>query len=295
MNLVRFLAALFVLSVPGWSAAADQQIDKYLSDESLELTADEKLALEIVQQGKANALAPLPGLNGSVRFVFGASQPRIVCAPLQLCDIALQPGEKVNAINLGDTARWSVEPALTGSGAAEVQHLIVKPLDVALDTTMIVTTNRRLYSMKLTSQRTKYMPQVSFLYPDDARAKLNAIKSGEAQVREQQTIPATGEYLGNLTFEYDISGDASFGRPLRVYNDGRKTIIQMPKTIAETEAPTLLLVSEPGGVFTSEKTAIVNYRLQDDRYIVDSIFDRAILIAGVGSSQQRVTITRRKQ
>src|SRR5262245_10606944 len=132
MKTLRFLAALLVLSVPGWSAAADQQIDKYLSDESLELTPDESLALDIVKNGKANALAPLPGPNGSVRFVFGASQPRIVCAPLQLCDIALQPGEKVNAINLGDTARWSVEPALTGSGAAEVQHLIVKPLDVAL-------------------------------------------------------------------------------------------------------------------------------------------------------------------
>jgi type IV secretion system protein VirB9 len=292
---MRFLAALFVLSVPGWSAAADQQIDKYLSNESVELTADEKLALEIVQQGKNNALSPLPGPNGSVRFVFGASLPRIVCAPLQLCDIALQAGEKLNAINLGDTARWTVDAALTGSGASEVQHLIVKPLDVALDTTMIVTTNRRLYSLKLTSQRAKYMPQISFLYPDDALAKLKGLETRQTQLREEQTIPTTGEYLGNLSFEYDISGDASFGKPLRVYNDGRKTIIQMPDTITQTEAPTLLLVSEPGGLFKSEKTAIVNYRLQDDRYIVDSIFDRAVLIAGVGSSQQRVTITRKKQ
>ncbi|TXH83454.1 MAG: P-type conjugative transfer protein TrbG, partial [Thauera aminoaromatica] len=35
-----------------------------------------------------------------------------------------------------------------------------------------------------------------------------------------------------------------------------------------------------------------NYRVQGDRYIVDTIFDKAILIAGVGRSQDRVTITR---
>jgi type IV secretion system protein VirB9 len=34
----------------------------------------------------------------------------------------------------------------------------------------------------------------------------------------------------------------------------------------------------------------VNYRVQGDRYIVDSIFNRAILIAGVGGDQDSVTI-----
>lgn len=37
---------------------------------------------------------------------------------------------------------------------------------------------------------------------------------------------------------------------------------------------------------------MVNYRLQGDRYIVDALFDKAMLIAGVGSRQRRVTITR---
>ena len=37
---------------------------------------------------------------------------------------------------------------------------------------------------------------------------------------------------------------------------------------------------------------LVNYRVLSDRYIVDTLFDKAILIAGVGSQQERVTITR---
>jgi len=32
--------------------------------------------------------------------------------------------------------------------------------------------------------------------------------------------------------------------------------------------------------------------VQGDRYIVDTIFDKAILVSGVGSSQDKVTITR---
>jgi type IV secretory pathway VirB9-like protein len=79
---------------------------------------------------------------------------------------------------------------------------------------------------------------------------------------------------------------------VRVYNDGQKTIIQMPAAMAQTEAPTLLVVRKDGGLFTDDETVLVNYRIQGDRYIVDTIFDKALLIAGVGSGQDRVVITR---
>lgn len=68
----------------------------------------------------------------------------------------------------------------------------------------------------------------------------------------------------------------------------------MPTAMAQTEAPTLLVVRKDGGLFTDDETVMVNYRVQGDRYIVDTIFDKAILIAGVGSSQDRVTIVKGK-
>jgi len=37
---------------------------------------------------------------------------------------------------------------------------------------------------------------------------------------------------------------------------------------------------------------MVNYRIQGLRYIVDSVFDKAVLLSGSGSSQEKVTITR---
>lgn len=277
-------------------AGGDDIADKYFGKNNPTLTAQELEALAIAKRwaaGEATGIKPVAGMGGAIKFVYGVQQPSIVCAVLQVCDVALQPGEQVNSINLGDTARWVVDPAITGTGPTEVQHLIIKPMDVGLETSLVVTTNRRTYHFRLRSHRTEYMPQVSFIYPEEAQAKWEAIQRREQQHRADNTLPTTGEYLGNLSFDYDLSGSASW-KPVRVYNDGRKTIIEMPSEMQQTEAPTLLVVRKEGGLFTDDETVMVNYRVQGNRYIVDTVFDRAILIAGVGSSQDRVTITRRK-
>lgn len=286
------------VAVPSLALAApgDDIADKYFNKTNPKLTAQERAALAIAKRweaGSATGIQPVAGSGGAIKFVYGVQQPSIVCAVLQVCDVALQAGEQVNSINLGDTARWTVEPAITGSGATEIQHLIIKPMDVGLETSLVVTTNRRSYHFRLRSHRTEYMPQVSFTYPEDAQVKWDAIQRREKQERTENTLPATGEYLGDLTFDYDLSGSASW-KPVRVYNDGRKTIIEMPGAMQQTEAPTLLVVRKEGGMFTDDETVLVNYRVHGNRYIVDTVFDRAILISGVGSSQDRVTIVRRK-
>lgn len=291
----KLLFAILLCVIPSVVVAASQSpADMYFSGKNPTLTKQEKAAIAIAEKWKAESATgvdPVPGPNGAIKFVYGAQQPSIVCAVLQVCDVALQPGEQVNSINLGDTARWLIEPAITGVGSGEVQHIIIKPLDVGLETSLLVTTNRRTYHLRLRSHRTHYMPQVSFTYPEEAMAKWESIKAREVKERQESTMPDSGEYLGNLNFEYEVSGKAAW-KPLRVYNDGVKTIIQMPAAMAQTEAPTLLVVRKEGGLFTSDDTVMVNYRVQGDRYIVDTIFDKAILIAGVGSSQDRITISK---
>ena len=42
----------------------------------------------------------------------------------------------------------------------------------------------------------------------------------------------------------------------------------------------------------SNKEKIVNYRFINNRFVVDSIFKEAILIMGVGSDQEKVTISK---
>jgi P-type conjugative transfer protein TrbG len=216
----------------------------------------------------------------------------VVCAVLQVCDIELEPGETVNSLHLGDTARWTAEPALTGEGLEAVQHVVVKPLDVGLEASLILTTNRRSYHLRLRSHRTEFMPRVSFSYPDHSEAQWAAFRPPPGTDRAARNASGTDEYLGNLSFDYTLSGDSPAWKPARVYNDGVKTVIEMPRAMVQTEAPTLLVIRKDGGWFSDPETVLVNYRLQGNRYIVDTLFDKAMLIAGAGPSQDKVIISR---
>lgn len=292
-----FIAMAFGLASHAVAAQSDSALaEQFFNKSNPKLTPQEKAGIDLSKKWIAEsgqAVKPVPGSDGTIRFVYGASQPSIVCAVMQVCDVELQPGEQVNSVNLGDSVRWLVEPAISGSGNRSVQHLIIKPLDVGLETSLIVTTDVRTYHLRLRSHRTDYMPRVAFSYPEDAAAKFAAIKRAEEVERKANTIPATGEYLGNLDFRYRVSGKASW-KPVRVYNDGTKTIIEMPKSMNETEAPTLLALRESGSPFQKDEQVMINYRLQGNRYVVDALFDKAMLIAGVGASQKKIVIERVK-
>lgn len=290
------LATLLITLTPvaAYAAPLTNLDDKYFSNSELALTPQEKEGLAIAKKWKAGGarnIKPTAGPDGSISFLFAASQPSIVCAVLQVCDVELQAGEQVNSIHLGDAARWTVEPSLTGYGADGVQHLIIKPMDVGLSTSMIVTTNRRTYHLNLRSTHNDFMPRVTFVYLEEIMKKWNFAKAASDKEYDKKIIPETGEYLGNLDFHYQIEGDANW-KPLRVYNDGKKTILEMPASMAQSEAPTLLVIRKNGEIFSDDEQVMVNYRIHDERYIVDALFDKAILIAGVGDNQDRVTITR---
>ncbi|PSL90808.1 P-type conjugative transfer protein TrbG [Pseudomonas sp. R9.37] len=284
------------LLLPGIAFAAETQAEmanKYFAPQTLKLTPQEQKAIGIGkkwQTGRATSNAT-PGGDGAIMFQYGSGQTQVVCAVLQVCDISLQPGEQFNGLNAGDP-RYTVEPGISGSGADQTIHLILKPLDVDLDTALVVMTDRRVYHFRLRSTRSESMPFARFMYPEDAAAKWAAIQSAQAKDLHDNTIPQTREYLGNLNFNYSIDGSARW-KPVRVYNDGSKTIIEMPDGMGQSEAPTLLVVHRDAGFFSDAETQMVNYRVQGNRYIVDTMFDKAILVAGVGSSQDKITIERK--
>lgn len=284
------LCALFTLLLP-LSVLAHGD-DDVLMGSNPALTPQEQTGLAHSEHEMASGSAPIGGANGFITFPHGVNQVSIVCAPFHVCDVALQPGEHVNSVNVGDSVRWSIEPAVTGSGAEEVQHVIIKPREVGLETSLVVATTRRAYYMRLRSHKTRYMPQIAFSYPEDSTAKFNILKTRQQQDRKEKTIPHTTDYLPKLSFEYDVEGQAAW-KPVRVYNDGARTVIEMPSSIAQTEAPILLIVRKEGGLFTDAEEVMVNYSLQGSRYVVDTVFQKAVLVAGVGSHQDRVTIQRR--
>lgn len=263
-----------------------------VSPSTAALNAKERRAVALSRRWKNRAEMPHAGEDGYVRFLFGATLPTVVCAPLQVCNLALQPGEIVNNVNLGDSVRWKIMPSLSGSGGTQTTHLIIKPTDAGLVSSLDIETNRRTYAIKLVSTQSEWMPLVAFNYPDDMQTQWSAYRQTVAFGAAATTLP-TGENVANLQFLCISPASGGPGwTPVRAYTDGAKTYIEFPGSISYQAAPALVALANDGGWFSSPSNQLVNYRVLGNRYVVDAVLDRAALISGVGGDQQRVVISR---
>lgn len=244
------------------------------------ISANEAKGMGISGQWRGSRGLVTKGPDGKVIFLYGEIQPSVVCSPLQVCDIELQAGEVVRDVLVGDTVRWKVEPATSGAVGGQAIHLIVKPAEPGLVTSMVVTTSRRTYHIQLKSHHSQYMARVGFEYPEDVSARLADINAR----LEASTIPGAGVPAEQLNFQYSVSGNARW-RPMRVYSDGEKTYIQFPRSMAGQDAPVLFVVS--GG-----ENRIVNYRMKGNMMVVDYHVDRAVLVSGVGWRREKISIRR---
>lgn len=264
---VVFCAALLLSAMP-------------TSAQAQALNANEARATGLSGQWQSGQGVVTRGPDGKVIFLYGEVQPSVVCSPLQVCDIELQAGEIVRDVLLGDTVRWKVEPATSGAPGGQAVHLIVKPSEAGLVTSMVVTTSRRTYHIQLKSHQSQYMARVGFDYPEDVNARFAEISAR----MEASIVPGAGVPADQLNFGFRTSGTARW-RPTRIYSDGQKTYIQFPSSLSGQDAPVLFVVS--GG-----ENRIVNYRMKGSMMVVDYHIDHAILVSGVGRQQQKITIRR---
>lgn len=263
-----------------------------ISPAHVPLDAKEARGARLASEWMANPSLPQRGPDGAVKYLFGATLPTLVCTPLDVCSIKLQPGEIVNDVHAGDTVRWKITPATQGSGTATTTLIIVKPVDAGLTTNLLVTTDRRVYTIKLASTQRDWIPVLSFDYPDDMEREWGAWNAAQVRETAANTLPTTGQNLANLDFGFRLSGDNPKWKPVRVYSDGEKTYIQFASANFGGEAPALLALADDDGMFSKPSEQLVNYRVIADRYVVDKVIERAALITGVGRKQTKVVITR---
>jgi type IV secretion system protein TrbG len=234
-------------------------------------------ALKVRQTAEANTQHASETISVKGKMLFTYSEGGIYelqTATFHETAIELQPGEVLTGKDLptaGDTTRWTVAATRTGMAPNESIVLIVKPLEADLETNMTVTTNRRLYSVILKSNEHTYMPLVAWLYPqDEARAQ-------QEQLAHAAQIDAETEPLAvdpdKLNFNCAISGSKVPWAPLRVYDDGSKTYLQMNPEMGSFEAPALFVLEK-------NDPLLVNFRVKHSLYIVDRLFDRAQLRVG---------------
>lgn len=199
----------------------------------------------------------------------------VYAAPGYLSTILLEPGEAIVTVAAGDTTRWMVEETTSGDLAEPRTMLLVKPTRAGIRTNIVLATDRRTYLIEAVAvQGSAYSAQTAWRYPEQARR--NAENIG-------------GVALEELNFRYRVEtvrGRAPHWRPVRVFDDGRRTYVEFPLDIATSEAPPLFLRD-------GADVALVNYRVAGNRYVVDRLFDVAELRLG-GQRQTIVRISRER-
>lgn len=240
--------------------------------------------------------APDVVTEGFIQFAYGTgSQPIVNVSPNELTVVSLETGEQVTNVSSGDPNHWTYSLAVSGSGSSKQQHVLVKPSLPDISTDFVITTDKRLYTLKMVStDNAHYMRDVRFWYPDEIQSLANADNDAETKSLTQDNAIAKlpGLTVGNLNFNYTIGTNSSFTpmpswAPSRIFDDGTHTYIQFPQNIAARDMPALFVMDDAG------KTALVNYQVKYPYFVVDKIFRQAVLVIGVGSQQTRITITNR--
>jgi type IV secretion system protein TrbG len=228
----------------------------------------------------------------STLYPFGqGAEPVIDCAPLRTTDIQLQTGETITDVALGDSERWMATPAASGDPRNAVPHVAVKPQIAGIETNLTIYTTRHIYHLLLAA-RGRALQEAEFYYPGELLTAMKEADEAAATAKNAAVDPPADDNglmriaavdPARLNFAYTVAGPDVPWKPVRAFDDGTHVFVQMPAGMQSSEAPALL-INAGGG------TQMVNYRVKGNYYVVDRLFDDAIMVAGVGRAQDRVTI-----
>lgn len=270
-------------SSPGTTAVASAHrlptvADKHRLETQL-ADVDSALKIHDVEEASTQRANGAIALGAKMLFSYAdGGIYQIEAATFHETAIELQPGETLTGQSLptaGDTARWTLTATKAGAAPNEIVVLIVKPLEADIETNMTITTNRRLYNVLLHSSEHTYMPLVGWLYPQDEAQRRNSLfETTEATETKPEALAVEPE---KLNFDCAVSGSDVPWRPIRVYDDGSKTYLQMSPEMASYEAPAFFVMEK-------KDPLLVNYRVKQSVYIVDRLFEQAQLRVGPKSA-----------
>jgi len=258
-----------------------QQQEEYATKAAVNTTRETESPLQVIEKANHDATQN-PTSEGYFNAVMiydydpGALY-QVYCSPLKLTDIQLQAGEEIQGSPAaGDTVRWIMGVGRSMENGIERQHLYIKPTRSDLYTTLSINTNKRFYHIELHSYKDAYMAAVSWRYPQDEIEQMK--KQAEAKQEKEKAVVSTNIDINNLNFNYTVKaykGDMPAWKPVLIFDDGKKVFIQFPKGMHVSESPALFVVSDSSG-----ETQLVNYRVKNEYYIVDRLFNRAELRLG---------------
>jgi type IV secretion system protein TrbG len=206
------------------------------------------------------------------------------CAPLHITDVLLEPGETITDVALGDSERWLATPAAGGNPTDATPHVLFKAEMPGITTNASIFTDKHTYRLTLHSRASTSLDWVQFYFPDEVLAQMRAADAAPATDPEPADPVAPTVDPSRLNFAYKVSGPRVPWTPVKVFDDGTRTWLQLPHTTSPI-APVLL----------GDNGTELNYRQRGDFIVADTLFNKAQLIIGVGRDQDRVTISRSGQ
>src|ERR1039458_10360903 len=104
-------------AVPGFGKSAVPIPKDFKPRTEVPLSPTAAAAVLASQQWGSQTNTPAAGSDGRVLYSYGAGMPTVVCAPLRVCIVEMEPGKKiVGEPHIGDAVRWNVAPAIYGEG-----------------------------------------------------------------------------------------------------------------------------------------------------------------------------------
>ena len=193
----------------------------------------------------------------------------IYCQPYRITSIELEPGEMVleNPF-LSESQVWEIGAGVAQKNGQDVQLFFLKPDRSNLITTMIIITNRRIYHFLLKSFKDCFMAMVKFEYPNTLpyNIKMDAIND-RINARKDEAALVDPRFL---SFDYKMTYSI-FKKPIwlpkRVYDDGRRTYIELNELVLHSESPVLF----------NKRNERINYRVQKNLIIIDELIEKVTL------------------
>ncbi len=263
----------------------------------------QKSLVSAYQAGQLQTLPPIAGTNGEILYAYGNSLPTLVTAPLHTSIIMLQPGCHPAMATGAGASEWSIHAVMAGNQP----EVTVMPKFAWLHTDLVIPATSASgkpmnYVIELTSDMRHYTPVLGFYYPGQDvltwNQQANAANAAKRKVDDETVAALPSLNAADLDFNWKVhcSGGGWFSssscgsiKPERVFSDKGHVYIQFkPDQGSDGGVPSILAENSAG------KPAIINSQFRDGYYIVDSVPDKILLIAGKGSSGKVVKITREK-
>jgi type IV secretion system protein VirB9 len=237
----------------------------------------------VQESTKAAIQIPLKYVNGMMFYPWGETFVyEIHAMPYRTTDIQLEPGEQVLEMPfLSEEKVWEIGAGVSRKDGQDVQHFFVKPTYANLTTSMIIITDRRVYHLLLKSFKDIFMVMVQWEYPASMpfTVKTEAMNRRASELTEDGLL-VNPEYL---SFDYKMSYSL-FKKPVwiprRVYDDGRKTYIELDEKMLHTEAP----------VIFNRRNERINYRVKKNLAIIDELIEKITIRRG----KEKITITKKR-